>query len=34
METFAVIVLIAGAAMGSGILIGVAGVCFYFFDQG
>jgi hypothetical protein len=33
METFAVIVLIAGMLIGAGLIIGAVGACVFFLDQ-
>lgn len=33
METFAFIILIAGAMMGVGLLLGLVAACLFFFDQ-
>ena len=33
METFAFIILISGAMVGAGLLLGLVGACIYFFDQ-
>lgn len=33
METFAFIILIAGAMVGAGLLLGLVAACLFFFDQ-
>jgi hypothetical protein len=33
METFAVIILIAGVLVGAGLLLGLIAACLFFFDQ-
>jgi hypothetical protein len=33
METFAFIILIAGALVGAGLILGLIAACIYFFDQ-
>lgn len=33
METFAFIILIAGAMVGAGLLLGLVGACLFFFDR-
>lgn len=33
MDTFAVIILVAGILVGAGLFLGALGACFYFFDQ-
>jgi hypothetical protein len=33
METFAVIILIAGALVGAGLILGLIAACLFFFDQ-
>jgi hypothetical protein len=33
METFAVIILIAGALVGAGLALGLIAACLFFFDQ-
>jgi len=33
METFAFIILVAGAMVGAGLLLGLIAACLFFFDQ-